>query len=76
MKAAATYSVRRRSISLPTILQSVATGHASHGWTSGQADRFAELCAAAGFHDVTVSSHHSARGVLLAVLAGPGPDVK
>jgi len=46
-----------------------ATGHASHGWTTNQADRFAELCERSGFHDVEVSSHDTARGVLLAVLA-------
>ena len=46
-----------------------ATGLASHGWTPAQADRFAELCESAGFADVTVSNHDSARGVLLAVLA-------
>ena len=46
-----------------------ATGHASHGWTIQQAEQFAELCELAGFHDVKVSNHDTARGVLLAVLA-------
>jgi ubiquinone/menaquinone biosynthesis C-methylase UbiE len=46
-----------------------ATGHASHGWTTQQAETFAELCKSAGLHDVHTSSHDTKRGVLLAVLA-------
>jgi ubiquinone/menaquinone biosynthesis C-methylase UbiE len=46
-----------------------ATGHASHGWTTQQAETFAELCESAGFHDVHISSHDTKRRVLLAVLA-------
>ena len=64
-----------RFLATERLVQVGATGHASHGWTAGQADRFAELCEVAGFQDVTISSHHSARGVLLAVLAGPESDV-
>jgi ubiquinone/menaquinone biosynthesis C-methylase UbiE len=45
-----------------------ALGLASHGWTTQQAETFATLCDSAGFCDVEVSSHASARGVLLAVL--------
>ncbi len=52
-----------------------ATGHASHGWTTQQAERFAELCQSAGFSSVEVSSHDSARGVLLAVLAHAHPEI-
>lgn len=38
-----------------------ATGFASHGWTSQQAQSFAALCRSAGLVDVTVSSHESGR---------------
>ena len=60
-----------------------ASGYASHGWTSQQAETFAALCESAGFRDLRISRHNTKRGVLLAVLAaspgpgpgpGPGPD--
>jgi ubiquinone/menaquinone biosynthesis C-methylase UbiE len=38
-----------------------ATGHGSHGWTSGQAAAFAERVAAAGFVDVQVAEHPGGR---------------
>lgn len=44
-----------------------ATGHASHGWTTQQAETFAELCESAGFDDVRTSSHDTKRGIFLAV---------
>ena len=50
-----------------------ATGYASHGWTSQQAETFAELCESAGFGDPRISRHDTKRGVLLAVLAVSGP---
>lgn len=46
-----------------------ATGHASHGWTEDQAERFAEQCRAAGFADVQVGHHQSSRRRVLSVLA-------
>jgi ubiquinone/menaquinone biosynthesis C-methylase UbiE len=47
-----------------------ATGHASHGWTDGQAAAFADCCRAAGFRDVTVATHASdPRRRVLTVLA-------
>ncbi|MGH9017144.1 MAG: class I SAM-dependent methyltransferase [Acidimicrobiales bacterium] len=46
-----------------------ATGLASHGWTTQQAESFAALCTSAGFHDVRCSSHETKRGLLVAVLA-------
>lgn len=45
------------------------TGHASHGWTDAQADRFAQMCTEAGFVDPVVSQHQTRRGTVLAVLA-------
>jgi ubiquinone/menaquinone biosynthesis C-methylase UbiE len=50
-----------------------ATGLASHGWTLGQAETFAALCESAGLGDIEVSTHDSARGVLLAVLGHARP---
>ena len=47
-----------------------ATGLASHGWTDEQARSFAELCEAAGFVDVEVTTHRvGRRRSVLAVLA-------
>lgn len=46
-----------------------AKGLASHGWTSDQAERFADDCRNAGFVDVTVSTHRPRRTTQLAVLA-------
>jgi SAM-dependent methyltransferase len=48
-----------------------ATGDASHGWTTQQAEQFAQLCELAGFGEVKISNHDASRGVLLAVLASP-----
>jgi ubiquinone/menaquinone biosynthesis C-methylase UbiE len=46
-----------------------ASGPASHGWTEGQAQRFAEQCAAAGFTGVDISQHRAGRKPVVAVLA-------
>jgi len=46
-----------------------ATGLASHGWSDRQAETFGEHCSSAGFSTVEVTTHDSARGILLAVLA-------
>lgn len=50
-----------------------ATGLASHGWTTRQAERLAELCESTGLHQVEVSSHNTKRGAVLAVLALASP---
>ena len=52
-----------------------ASGHASHGWTDGQAERFAAACESAGFEDVAVARHQTSRQVLT-VLAPPGDDAR
>jgi ubiquinone/menaquinone biosynthesis C-methylase UbiE len=46
-----------------------ATGHAGHGWTTQQAETFAELCDSSGFHMVHLASEVTNRGKLFAVLA-------
>lgn len=46
-----------------------ATGHASHGWTTAQAEQFAEMCSSARFGEVGISTHETERGVVIAVLA-------
>lgn len=46
-----------------------AKGLASHGWTSDQAEGFAELCREAGFVDVTVARHKPGWVPQLSVLA-------
>lgn len=46
-----------------------ATGLASHGWTDGQAERFATICRAAQFSDVEVRRHPIGRAGHLSVLA-------
>lgn len=49
-----------------------ATGLASHGWTTPQAERFAEMCEEAGLRGVEVASHDTKHGAVLAVLAHSG----
>jgi ubiquinone/menaquinone biosynthesis C-methylase UbiE len=49
-----------------------ATGYASHGWTTQQAESFAELCETAGLVDAAVSDHETSRGTLLTVVAREG----
>ena len=44
-----------------------ATGFASHGWTTAQADVFAERCLGVGFIDARVETHHLNRRALIAV---------
>jgi len=46
-----------------------ATGFASHGWTRGQADRFAARLATSGFTDVQVESHRHGKRPPVSVLA-------
>ena len=46
-----------------------ATGFASHGWTTAQADSFADLCRSAGFHNVKVASRKSGRRDVWTVIA-------
>jgi ubiquinone/menaquinone biosynthesis C-methylase UbiE len=46
-----------------------ATGHASHGWTTEQAEEFARLCRDHGFDDVGVDRHAVGRRRLVSVLA-------
>ena len=44
-----------------------ASGHASHGWTEDQAQRFAEQCRAAGFAHVEIGHHQPSRRHVLTV---------
>jgi ubiquinone/menaquinone biosynthesis C-methylase UbiE len=44
-----------------------ATGFASHGWTTEQAESFAALCRSAGFRDVTVASRRAGRRSVWAI---------
>ncbi len=60
-----------RFLATERLVRAGATGHASHGWTTQQAEQFAELCELAGLGDVKISTHDTARGVVLAVLASP-----
>lgn len=46
-----------------------AAGTASHGWTPGQADSFAELCRRRGFTEVTIGSQPGRSGSILSVVA-------
>jgi SAM-dependent methyltransferase len=46
-----------------------ASGHATHGWTEDQAQRFAELCHSAGFASVDVGHHLTKRRPVLTVRA-------
>ena len=46
-----------------------ATGHASHGWTDEQVERFADECRGAGFVDIGISTHRASRRDVVAVLA-------
>jgi SAM-dependent methyltransferase len=49
-----------------------AKGLASHGWTDDQAEVFAEMCRAAGFDPVEVTTQRTGRSTLLAVTAVKG----
>ena len=46
-----------------------ATGLASHGWTTEQAERFAEMCLEAGFESASVTTHAAGRRRVIAVVA-------
>lgn len=50
-----------RFIALEKRAEPGATGNASHGWTSGQADRFAEMLTAHGFDAAAVAEHRVGR---------------
>jgi ubiquinone/menaquinone biosynthesis C-methylase UbiE len=52
-----------------------ATGHASHGWTEEQVERFADECRGGGFVAVAISTHRASRRDVVAVLARvPGSE--
>ena len=46
-----------------------ASGHASHGWSEDQAERFAEQCRVAGFTHVEIGHHRASRRQVLTVRA-------
>ena len=48
-----------------------ASGHASHGWTDGQAERFAAACESAGLEEVAVARHQTSRQVLTVLAHAP-----
>ena len=48
-----------------------ASGHASHGWTDAQAERFAAACKSVGFEDVAVARHQTSRRVLTVLAHAP-----
>jgi ubiquinone/menaquinone biosynthesis C-methylase UbiE len=50
-----------------------ATGFASHGWTTAQAESFAALCRTVGFGEVTVASRRAGRKQVWAVSAYRAP---
>lgn len=53
-----------------------ATGNATHGWTPGQAARFAALLADTGFDGVEVSNHDLGRREVVVVQGrAPGPAI-
>ena len=52
-----------RLLAIERQCQPGATGFASHGWTTDQAESFAALCRSTGFVDVTVASRKSSRPV-------------
>lgn len=56
-----------RLVALEHRTQAGASGPASHGWTSEQAERFAALLTAAGFVDVRVTEHDLGRRGVVAV---------
>jgi ubiquinone/menaquinone biosynthesis C-methylase UbiE len=58
-----------RFLAMERHTQPGADGLASHGWTDGQADAFADCCRAAGFDDVVVAAHQAGRKPVLTVLA-------
>jgi len=60
---------RGRFLAIERRVRPGARGLASHGWTDGQADAFAERCEAAGFADVRVRSLAPGRKALLTVEA-------
>jgi ubiquinone/menaquinone biosynthesis C-methylase UbiE len=49
-----------------------ATGHASHGWTDAQAERFAELCRVKGYIDVRVERRTTDKRARVAVIGRRG----
>ena len=53
-----------------------ASGHASHGWTDGQAARFAAACESAGFEEVALACHQTSRQVLTVLAQTPEDDAR
>ena len=58
-----------RFVAVERQTQPGATGHASHGWTTEQANAFAERCRGAGFADVRVEHHRVGQRKLITVIA-------
>jgi len=58
-----------RLLAIERLAQPEAKGHASHGWTTEQAERFAELCEPAGFDGARVTAHVPGRGPVIVVQA-------
>lgn len=56
-----------RLLALERQVQPGATGFASHGWTTQQAESFAALCRSAGLTDVRTTQHRAGRRDLWAV---------
>jgi ubiquinone/menaquinone biosynthesis C-methylase UbiE len=59
----------RRFLAIERRVTPGATGHASHGWTDEQVERFADECRGAGFVDIGISTHRTRRRDVVAVLA-------
>src|SRR5438876_1152745 len=62
-----------RFLATERLVKPGARGHASHGWTTDQAELFAERCQSAGLASVEVTNHETERGILLAVAAHTAP---
>ena len=60
-----------RLLALERRVKPGASGHTSHGWTDGQAERFAAMCESAGFDDVAVARHQTSRQVLTVLAHAP-----
>lgn len=66
-----------RLVAIERRSQPGARGHASHGWTDGQASAFADRCLAQGFTNVQVGQHSYGRRATVSVTCivpgGTGP---
>jgi ubiquinone/menaquinone biosynthesis C-methylase UbiE len=58
-----------RFVAIERHVQPGARGHASHGWTEAQAERFSDACREHGFADVRIEHATGKRGAMLAVVA-------